>query len=169
MFALGFGSGNLLKNSYRLSYLQDARANPDGGWPNLTTGVAAAAPALPWREALRLNDLRGWIPNTPMLLCGGDVDPIVFWLNTQLIQDYWASHATAAARTSVLDLEAAASSNDPYAALKSDFAIAKALVVATAVQQGATDGGAFAVAEAYHAELVAPICFAAVKSFFENQ
>ncbi len=169
VFALGFGSGNLLKNSYRLSYLQDAQANPDGGWPNLTTGVAAAAPALPWREALRLNDLRGWIPNTPMLLCGGDVDPIVFWLNTQLIQDYWASYTTTAARTSVLDLEAAASSNDPYAALKSDFAIAKALVAATAVQQGATDGGAFAVAEAYHAELVAPFCFAAVKSFFEIQ
>src|SRR3984893_17246909 len=43
VFALGFGSGNLLQNSYRLSYLQDAQANPDGGWPTPTTGVAAAA------------------------------------------------------------------------------------------------------------------------------
>jgi hypothetical protein len=68
----------------------------------------------------------------------------------------------------VLDLEAAASSNDPYAGFKQDFAVAKALLAATAVEQGATDGGAFAVAEAYHAELVAPFCFAAVKSFFEN-
>src|ERR1700694_970896 len=29
VFALGFGAGNLLQNSYRLSYLQDAQANPD--------------------------------------------------------------------------------------------------------------------------------------------
>ena len=40
VFALGFGTGNLIQNSYRLSYLLDAQANPDGGWPTLTTGVA---------------------------------------------------------------------------------------------------------------------------------
>ena len=104
-----------------------------------------------------------------MFLCGGAVDPIVFWLNTQLMQDYWASHAPASAEISVLDLEAAPSSNDSYATLKSGFANAKTVLAAAAVQQGATDGGAFAVDEAYHAELVAPFCFAAVKSFFENQ
>jgi len=53
--------------------------------------------------------------------------------------------------------------------LKQDFEIAKALVAANAVSQGATDGGALAVAEAYHAMLVAPVCFAAVKSFFAAQ
>jgi hypothetical protein len=69
----------------------------------------------------------------------------------------------------VLDLEAAAVANDPYAKLKQDFEIAKALVAANAVSQGATDRGAFAVAEAYHATLVAPFCFAAARSFFANQ
>ena len=44
VFALGFGPANLLQNTYRLSYLQDAQANPDGGWPAVTTGVAAATP-----------------------------------------------------------------------------------------------------------------------------
>ena len=43
-----------------------------------------------------------------------------------------------------------------------------ALVAANAVAQGATDGGALAVAEAYHTILVAPFCFAAVKTFFAN-
>jgi hypothetical protein len=43
------------------------------------------------------------------------------------------------------------------------------LADANAVAQGATDGGAFAVAEAYHAALVAPFCAAAVKSFFASQ
>jgi acetyl esterase/lipase len=91
VFALGFGTGNLIRNSYRLSYLQDAEANPDGGWPNITTGVAAANPGLPWRRALQINDLRNWVPTAPVLLCGGDVDPLVFWLNTELMQSYWAS------------------------------------------------------------------------------
>src|SRR5258708_1573044 len=68
VFALGFGAGNLLQNSYRLSYLQDAQAHPYGAFPTITT-----------------------------------------------------------------------------------------------------DGGALAVAEAYHAMLVAPVCFAAVKSFFATQ
>src|SRR5882724_3987893 len=105
VFALGFGTGNLLQNSYRLSYLQDAQANPDGGFPTLTTGVAAATPGLPWRQALQMNDLRNWVPTAPVLLCGGDVDPLVFWLNTELMQNYWASHAPASASIGVLDLE----------------------------------------------------------------
>src|SRR5579863_323518 len=86
VFALGFGAGNLLQNSYRLSYLQDAQANPDGGWPAVTTGVAAAKPALSWRQALATNDLRNWVPTAPVLLCGGDQDPLVFWFNTDLMQ-----------------------------------------------------------------------------------
>jgi len=168
VFALGFGTGNLLQNSYRLSYLNDAQANPDGGFPSMTTGIAAATPALPWRQALQRNDLRNWVPAVPVLLCGGDVDPLVFWLNTQLMQNYWASHAPASAAISVLDLESAVTANDPYGNLKQDFEVAKALVAADAVAQGATDGGAFAVAEAYHATLVAPFCFTAVRSFFAN-
>src|SRR5450631_4522065 len=168
VFALGFGTGNLLQNSYRLSYLRDAQANPDGGFPSITTGVAAATPGLAWRQKLQINDLRDWVPTAPVLLCGGDVDPLVFWLNTELMQSYWASHAPASASINVLDLESVASSNDPYADLKKEFAAAKALVAANAISQGATDGGAFAVAEAYHTILVAPFCFAAVKTFFAN-
>jgi dienelactone hydrolase len=167
VFALGFGSGNLLQNSYRLSYLEDAQAHPDGGFPTLTTGVPASAPALPWRQALVKNDLRNWVPTAPVQLCGGAVDPLVFFFNSQLMQNYWAAQAPSAP-VSVLDLEAAATPGDPYANLKQDFAVAKALVAATAVSQGATDGGALAVAEAYHAMLVAPICFAATKAFFTS-
>jgi hypothetical protein len=66
----------------------------------------------------------------------------------------------------VLDLDATASVGDPYADLKSQFALAKQITAATAVAQGATDGGASAVADAYHAGLVPPFCLAAVKDFF---
>jgi pimeloyl-ACP methyl ester carboxylesterase len=168
VFALGFGAGNLIQNSYRLSYLEDAQAHPDGGFPAVTNGLPAVNPGLSLRRALVTNDLRNWVPTVPLLLCGGADDPEVFWINAQLMQNYWASHAPASAPISVLDLESPVSANDPYATLKNDFEAAKALVAATAIEQGATDGGAYAVAEAYHAELVAPFCFAAVKSFFAN-
>jgi Prolyl oligopeptidase family len=168
LFALGFGAGNLLQNSFRLSYLLDAEANPDGGWPTITTGIAAASPELPWRQALQLNDLRNWVPTVPTLLCGGDGDATVFWFNTQLMQGYWAAHAPASASIGVLDVASAATAADPYAGYKKAFAVAIELVAATAVEQGATDGGTLAVDEAYHL-VVAPVCFAAVRSFFATQ
>lgn len=167
VFALGFGTENLLQNSYRLSYLDDAQAHPDGGFPTITTGVAAPDSQLGWRQDLQKNDLRNWVPTVPVLLCGGDNDPIVFWFNTQLEQHYWTSQGPAP--ISVLDVDAAASTNDPYANIKHDFADAKQAVAAQAVSQGATDGGALAVATAYHALLVAPFCFSATKSFFSAQ
>ncbi len=169
VFALGFGSANLITNSYRLKYLLDAAAHPDGGWPTITTGVAAASPGLALRQALAQNDLRNWAPTAPTLLCGGDGDPIVSWSNTQLIQNYWASRQPVVTGYSVLDLDAPSVASDPYAALKSKFAVAKQYVAIAAIAHGATDGGAAAVFEAYHATLVAPLCLAAVRDFFAAQ
>jgi Prolyl oligopeptidase family len=167
VFAQGFGPGDLILNSYRLSYLQDAQSNPDGGFPTVTTDVAAAAPQLPFRQALARNDLRNWVPVAPVQLCGGDLDPVVFWLNTQLMLNYWAAHRPATP-VGVLDLEAPIAANDPYGDLKTGFEAAKALIQAQAVVQGATDNGATAVFTAYHATLVAPFCVAAAKRFFAN-
>jgi poly(3-hydroxybutyrate) depolymerase len=169
VFALGFGSGNLLTNSYRLSYLLDAASHPDGGWPVVTTGAPVVGPARALRQALALNDLRNWAPVAPTLLCGGNGDPIVFWLNTQLIQNYWSSRQPTVTGFNVLDIDSSASVADPYVALKGSFALAKQAVALAAIAQGATDGGQRAVFEAYHATLVAPFCLAAVRAFFASQ
>jgi dienelactone hydrolase len=169
VFAQGFGAAGLITNAYRLSYLQDAQANPDGGFPTLTNDLPAAAPVLSWRQALKLNDLRSWTPVAPVMLCGGDQDPEVFYSNTQLMQAYWAAHAPATAPISVLDLDSTTHSAGVDGSLQSAFQVAKQAVAAAAVLQGATDGGATAVFEAYHATLVAPFCLAAVVNFFNEQ
>jgi hypothetical protein len=167
IFALGFGSGDLVNNAYRLDYLRDEQANPDGGFPTVMTGVPATSPANGLRQDLKTNDLRNWTPSAPVLLCAGNQDPTVFYLNTQLIQAYWGTNAPAAAVT-VLDVDSAVASGDPYSALKNEFSVAKGVVAANAIVQGATDGGANAVLQAYHGGLVPPFCLSAVKSFFDG-
>jgi prolyl oligopeptidase family protein len=167
VFAQGFGTNNLVTNAFRLAYLQDAAANPDGGFPAVTSGLPASAPANALRKDLKTNDLRNWAPSSPVLLCAGDSDPTVFYLNTQLMQSYWSSSAPGSAVT-VLDVDSSVASNDPYSNEKNGFAAAKAAVAAAAVIGGASDGGAMAVLQDYHATLVPPFCVLAVKSFFDG-
>jgi hypothetical protein len=163
---LGFGAGNLFSNAFRLAYLTDAQANPDGGFPTSTTGGTATSPGLAMRAALKQNDLRSWLPTAPVLLCGGDQDPEVYWFNAQLEQAYWATKS-AAPPSVLLDLEATAAAGDPYASLKTQFKVAKNIIAAAAIAQGATDAGYAAVETAYHSTLVPPFCLSAVKSYFD--
>ena len=167
VFAMGFGANGLVVNSYRLAYLQDATQNPDGGFPTAGSGVPAASPMNALRQDLKTNDLRNWSPTVPVLLCAGDSDPTVFYFNTQLMQSYWASAAPSAPVT-FLDVDSGVTTGDPYAAEKNGFASAKAAVAAAAVVGGATDNGAMAVLQDYHAGLVPPFCLFAVKSFFDG-
>ena len=165
VFAQGFGPSPLITNAYRLSYLQDAQAHPDGGFPNTTNDMPPSSPGNGLRQDLAKNDLRDFDPTVPVLLCGGDSDPEVFYLNTQLMQGYWAAHDPSA-QVTVLDVDSAVGPSDPYAAIKDGFHAAKAAVAVAAVAGGATDGGASAVLEDYHAGLVPPFCLYAVEQFF---
>jgi len=161
LFALGFGSSNLIRNSARLAYLMDAQAHPDGAVPAATTGMPATAPGNPMRQAFVKNDLRGWMPQSPVLLCGGDADPTVFYnVNTGLMAQLWSSLVSAHLVT-VLDVDSAPSgADDPFAAAKAGFAQAKAAAAA--------QGGANAVVQAYHGGLVPPFCTAAARGFFQQ-
>jgi alpha/beta superfamily hydrolase len=156
VFALGFGTDHLLTNDFRLAYLQDADLHPDGGFPILSDGLPPADPGHPFRQALKVNDQRAWTPTAPMLLCAGNADPAVLYLNTELMQDYWASTTA----VTVLDIDSAATSGDPYETQKAQFAAAKDLVELA--------GGSDEVLENYHAGLVAPFCLSAAKSFFDG-
>ena len=168
VFAKGFGTDNLITNTYRLSYLQDAQTAPDGGFPTKTDGLPPASPTHALRVALKTNDLRNWSPTAPVLLCAGGQDPTVFYLNTQLMQDYWTASAPSAPVT-VVNMDASPSSGDPYADLKNGFQAAKDATRAAAVVGGASDGGDQAVFENYHAGLLPPFCMSAVKNFFDSK
>jgi predicted esterase len=159
VFAQGFGPEALVTNSYRLGYLQDSLAHPDGGFPALTDGLPPAAPAHPLRIALKANDLRNWLPTAPVLLCAGNEDPTVLYLNTDLMQQYWTA-AGATASITVLDVDDDPSLDDPYLSLKAGFTAAKEAI--------ALSGGAVAVSDAYHSSLVPPFCVAAAQSFFDS-
>jgi hypothetical protein len=161
VFAQGFGSGNLITNSFRLSYLQDAQNQPDGGFPAVTTGVPAVSPMNALRQDLKTNDLRDWVPTAPVLLCAGSGDPTVFFLNTDLMQHYWAQNAPANAPITVLDVDSPVTSGDPFAAEKNGFAVARGALALT--------GGNSAVLASYHATLVPPFCLYAAKAFFDSQ
>ena len=169
VFAMGFASSDyLILNSYRLSYLQDEEADPDGGFPTPTTGLPAASPKNSLRQDLKMNDLRNWTPTMPTLLCAGDEDPDVFFFNTQLMQEYWSKNMPSPPVT-IVDIASAPTANDPYADEKDAFKAAVTAVELAAIAGGATDGGHAAVLEDYHAQLVPPFCLAAVKSFFDGQ
>ncbi len=167
VFAEGFGNPYLITNGYRLAYLEDQQAHPDGGFPVITTGLPGSAPANSLRADLKTNDLRDWTPNAPLLMCGGNEDPDVFFFNTQLMQRYWTVNSPAAV-LSVVDVDSSASSDDTYADEKIGFAAAVKAVEIAAIAGGATDGGHAAVLADYHVKLVPPFCLAAAKSFFDG-
>lgn len=168
LFALGFGSNNLIKNSARLAYLSDALTNADGAVPLTALPLPAANPTHPIRVAAKLNDLRtGWTgPATPTLLCGGNADPTVFFsVNTQLMAGIWAAQV-ASKLVTVLDVDSPAGTpgpTNPFFAAKAGFAQQKAALIASAGVNAAT-----AVTSAYHGGLVPPFCNAAARGFFSQ-
>jgi hypothetical protein len=159
VFASGFGSPNLVTNTYRVSYALDAVANPDGAVPTAQAGVPlAAAPQQSLRVDLKKNDMRSWMPQSPMLLCGGAQDPTVFFdVNTGTMQAFWSALPTGL--ITVLDVNATPATGDPFAALQVGFQAAVAALLAS--------GGSEAVVTNYHTT-VAPFCTVAARGFFSQ-
>ncbi len=163
LFDTGFGSPALINNSYRVEYVDDAVVNPDQAEMTLVSGgtltssdiALAATPAVGLRQDLKLNDMRnnGWAPQEPMLLCGGDQDPTVFFQNTQIMAAQWAPYVQGGL-VSELDLNATPSG--PFQALQAGFQQTYAGLVSAQ--------GAAAIASYHSTE--APFCMVAARGFF---
>ena len=160
LFAIGFGTMDLVNNNFRLGYVLDAVASPDGAVPAPVAGVPQAAnPQFPLRQAFKTNDLRDWIPQRPVLMCGGDADPTVYFsVNTQVMQQYWAGLPMGA--ITVVDVNGPVSGpSDPFAAAKIGY---QQTIAGIAAQ-----GGQNAAVQATHAT-EAPFCTAVARGFFAN-
>lgn len=176
IFDLGFGNPYLINNTTRVAYAEDAALDPDGEDTPLT-GMAAS-PALAatppptdmLRKAFYLNDMRSWygsvIPGAPLLMCGGENDPTVFYaVNTGTMAAFWHGVPT----VSTLDVDPAGGPSGPYAAIQGAFQSSEAQELA--FLQSAPGGGLSAIAAAtqlvenYHSA-VAPFCALAARAFF---
>lgn len=145
-FSLFFGAGNLVKTSYRNAVLADAMTNP-------------FTPTHPLRVAGYRNDLlqQNWTPTQPMLLCGGNADPTVFFsLNTQGAKAYFNGKSVPDPMVKVLDVDSAFA-GDGFDTARGGFALAKAAA-----------GDATTVLRNYHGTLVPPFCNAAARGYFNN-
>jgi len=84
------------------------------------------------------------------------MDPVVFFFNTRLMQEYWSVNAPASP-VSVLDVDG---SGGPYPALQGEFAATKTLL-------RWIEGKSF-VMDNYHDLIVPAFCIQAVRSFFDG-
>ncbi|MBA5606902.1 alpha/beta fold hydrolase [Duganella sp. FT3S] len=161
-YASFFGAGNLVKTSYRDGYLADMNSHP--------CGVNSADPlnCMPThtlRKWLVKNDLRGYVPAVPVLLCGGAQDPVVPFQNATATADYFKAHGMSSPGLTLLDLESGIIV-DQYGSTRLAFETAKALLRAAS---GGGAAGDQAVRDSYHAGLVAPFCMRATRDFFQNK
>ena len=125
-----------------------------GGTLTSSDIALAATPAVGLRQDLKLNDMRNgaWAPLEPMLLCGGDQDPTVFFQNTQIMAAQWSAYMG----TLVNELDLNATPGGPFQALQAAFQQTYAGLV--------TAQGAAAIASYHSTE--APFCMVAARGFF---
>jgi pimeloyl-ACP methyl ester carboxylesterase len=150
VYSQGFGTPNLVLNSFRVAVARDANLNPDG---------AVSTPKHPFRTAAKTNDMRNWEPNKPMLLCGGGADPTVFFdTNTKTMQSYWSKLPSG--RLKVLDIDRNTSPNETeYANEREGFEDLKEVY--------RKSGGEDSVRRNYHVS-AAIFCTAAARRFFDT-
>jgi hypothetical protein len=172
----GFGNPYLINPSYQDSYLLDAAGSPDGALTNPpTAGVPLAlngAPTQTLRKALYLNDMRygGWVPGAPTLMCGGDLDPTVYFsVNTGTMAAFWGVLPLPPGLVTVFDVNGA---SDPhFHAIQTAFQASQAAQLAyyeSPAGGGLSPAAAQMEIEQNYHESVAPFCALAVRYFFAN-
>ena len=179
---LGFAAEKyLIKTDFRAMYMADALQNPDSLTPTTPTGMPAANPKSNIRKALKDNDLRGYKPKVPTLLCGGHRDPTVYYdLNTgsmlAILKQYNDNNSAANLNITVLDVDNSdeADRGVPTIVPLSQSALANPWLqnstipnIQTRFNASVSDAGN-SFLSSYHGGLVATSCTEATREFFEQ-
>ena len=171
LYARMFGEPHLVNNPFRLAYLMDEAAFPDGADPaRRTPGLANPGARHPFRQALQRNDLRDWTPTTPVLICGSTEDPLVpYNLNGQVMADRWATLQPGLVTAIDMGRPSGPADNPLLKRLRDEYQAERVAVVAKATAAGAKDGGAMAVVQSAHHHLTGLPCKAAALNFFQER
>ena len=156
-----FGTGNLIKSSYRSSYLADLQAHPR---ERRAAAPLDCAPANRLRKLFLKNDLRTCLPAAPLMRSGAGGDPTRY-LNTMSALACFSANSKAGELVEV-DLDDTPGLSDRYRTAKLSFIAAKVAMRVAAISAG--DSPDQAVETNYHAGLVAPFCIAATRDFFQS-
>ncbi|MGP5505489.1 alpha/beta hydrolase family protein [Psychrobacter celer] len=181
----------LIKTDFRAAYVADTDKHPDGLWAENGDGLPAAMPENTLRQALKDNDLRGYVPTMPTLLCGGNQDPTVYFdTNTGSMVTLLQAAAKESAKNlnvTVLDVDIDNADERPeqqtlsligQAAMNTWDAEAVRVRVQTRFSQSVEKVKADAEAQGsipllafytnYHGGLVSPACTQATREFFDQ-
>ena len=151
---------SLIKSSYLIEYLNDVAANPCS--TNLAQPLACS-PKNTLRAALLKNDLRNWVPTSPMLLCGGHDDTQVYFISSQDTKAYF--DANGAKTVSLLDVDSPINPNDSYATAKNTFLTQKNQVINAANVAGVDPDE---LLREYSHDLPVAACNIAARKFFDS-
>lgn len=188
LYRAGFDpSSYLVSTAFRAAYVADVEAHPDGAAPPpgaavRPSGTAPMPPADPqsvMRQDAKANDLRGYTPSMPLLMCGGHGDPEVFWQQgagamTAVLRTRIATTPTL--RFATVDLDTSAGTAGTYFEHGIDATRNASLHrAATRLQRAFTAyqhdvdaaRGSVVGMEAYHTD-AAPYCMVLARSFFDR-
>jgi hypothetical protein len=157
-----FGANNLIRTNYRDGYLADMALN---GCDRSAATPLDCTPAHPLRKLFLKNDLRNYLPGSPLMLCGGSGDPTVPYLNSVSAGRYFHAQPQLGELVEI-DLDDTPGLSDPYRTPKLGFIAAKVALRADAIKAGKSADDA--VESNYHAALAAPFCLLAARDFFES-
>lgn len=164
--SFGVPGAHVVRQSYRAAYLADAYSNPDGFFLTGGAGLPSGTARNGLRIALARNDLRGYVPTAPTLLCGTSEDAVVYFpLNTMAMQASWG--APTATRFTFDLASAPVPSGDPshgFNALRSAYAASQGAFAAAA--GGGTRGAVAARAQSHITG--SAFCNVAARAFFAN-
>lgn len=183
----------LIKTDFRTAYVADTIKHPDGLMTENGDKMPAVAPENNLRKALKDNDLRGYVPTMPTLICGGNQDPTVYFdTNTgsmvEILQAASDKNSAKKLNITVLDVDkdnaaerpdkstfmmiGQASMNkwnatDIVTNVQTNFSNSVEKVKADATAQGGVPLLAFYTN--YHGGLVSPACTQATREFFNQE